>query len=161
MKITKSQLKQIIREEVEETLEEAPSWLAKLFGDKDSTKGMQAPAAAPEEEEDEYDAQADRDRQRKERLAAEKEKCDDLNDRYNGENYFWRGTHCDPCGRGSTHIGKNQDGSPDCRTQSSNSDYKYTPGEGGYGGFRGYSESQVKKIVKETVRELYPYGGDK
>lgn len=157
MKIKKSELKKLIKEELENTMDE---------GFMDSIKGAlgmgaKSPAPAPEEEEEEFDVQADRARQRKERLAAEEAKCKDLNDRYNGENYFWRGNRCDPCGRSSTYIGKSQDGSPDCRAGSSSSDYKYTPGEGGYGGFRGYSENQLKEIVKEALQELYPFDGDK
>jgi len=33
---------------------------------------------------------------------------------------------------------------------------EYQHGEGGYGGFSGYSEGQIKKIVKETLKVLTP-----
>ena len=154
MKITKSQLKQIIREEVEETLEEAPSWLAKLFGDKDSTPKDGSSGYTPQYVDDEPSADSGDDE--------EERKCDALNDKFNGEYYFFRDGRCAPCPRGYNYHGKSALGEPDCRGGSSSGSGRsgYTPGEGGYGGFRGYSESQIKDIVKEALQELYPYDGD-
>ena len=150
MKIKKSELKQLIKEELENIMDEG---ILDFFGlDKKASrarvlaklKAQQAQQAGADADSPAGDGGGDK-------LDAEKRKCAELNNRYNDENYFWRGNKCHPCKSTSTHIGTNDDGSPDCRSTSSNRDYKHTPGEGGYGGFSGYSEGQIKKIVKEEL----------
>ena len=153
MKITKGELKKIIKEEVEGTLEEAPSWLARMFGDKDSTPkddGSEIPGYTPRYVDDEPSADSGDDE--------EERKCAVLNDKFDGEYYFFRDGRCAPCPRGYNYHGKSALGEPDCRGGSSSGSgrFGYSSGEGGYGGFSGYSEGQVKEIVKETLKELYP-----
>tara|TARA_B100000575_G_scaffold280119_1_gene269213 strand:+ start:561 stop:1028 length:468 start_codon:yes stop_codon:yes gene_type:complete len=152
VKIKKSELKKLIKEELEATLEEAPSFLSRLFGDKDSSKGS---TYTPRYADDESSSDSGDDE--------EERKCAALNRKFDGEYYFFRDGRCAPCPRGYNFHGKNALGEPDCRGGSSSGSgrQKYSSGEGGYGGFSGYSESQIKEIVKEAIQELYPDDGDK
>ena len=145
MKITRRQIRQIIKEELEATLDEAPSLLSRLFGDKDSSKGS---TYTPRYADDEPSADSGDDE--------EERKCAVLNDKFDGEYYFFRDGRCNPCPRGYDFHGKNALGEPDCRggSSSSSSRFGHSSGEGGYGGFSGYSESQLKEIVKEAMQEL-------
>ena len=151
MKVTKRQLKKLIKEELEASMDEG---ILDFFG-LDKKAARDRSIAKIKAQQTGADADSPAGDGGGDKLDAEKRKCAELNKRYNDENYFWRGNKCHPCKSTSTHIGTNDDGSPDCRSQGPQ-DHKYTPGEGGYGGFSGYSEGQIKKIVKETLKELYP-----